>query len=174
MSAQSPASVHSLKTSNPPESHDPILPPESKLPFVLLTSCFLWWAIANNLTDPLVTVFKEIFGMSTAQAALIQMAFYGFGLGCANLGDDTKLASSGQIMAIVGGAVITPAQGYLEDSFGVYQSYLLPLACFVVIALYAIYNRTSQSGSPQSRPSTPLDGNAPSPSGGADGRSSTT
>lgn len=46
-------------------------------PLALLASCFLWWGIANNLTDPLVKVFKEIFGMSTFQAALIQMAFYG-------------------------------------------------------------------------------------------------
>lgn len=46
-------------------------------PFALLASCFLWWGLANNLTDPLVKVFKEIFGMSTFQAALIQMAFYG-------------------------------------------------------------------------------------------------
>lgn len=45
--------------------------------FALLAGCFLWWGIANNLTDPLVKVFKEIFGMSTFQAALIQMAFYG-------------------------------------------------------------------------------------------------
>lgn len=46
-------------------------------PLVLLASCFLWWGLANNLTDPLVKVFKEIFGISTVQAALIQMAFYG-------------------------------------------------------------------------------------------------
>jgi MFS transporter, FHS family, L-fucose permease len=54
-----------------------ILPPGARWPFMLLASCFLWWAIANNLTDPLVKVFKEIFGMSTFQASLIQMAFYG-------------------------------------------------------------------------------------------------
>ncbi|MEL7337910.1 MAG: hypothetical protein AAFN70_17070, partial [Planctomycetota bacterium] len=76
-------SDHTPKTENPSTatqlsgSHDPILPAGAKLPFVLLASCFLWWAIANNLTDPLVKVFKEIFGMSTFQASLIQMAFYG-------------------------------------------------------------------------------------------------
>ena len=64
-----------------------------------------------------------------------------FGLGCANLGQDTKLASSGQIMAIVGGAIITPLQGWLVDEWGVSQSYLLPLACFVVIGLYASFGR---------------------------------
>ena len=58
-------------------AHDPILPPGARWSFALLASCFLWWAIANNLTDPLVKVFKEIFGMSTFQASLIQMAFYG-------------------------------------------------------------------------------------------------
>ena len=54
-----------------------ILPSGARLPFVLLASCFLWWGIANNLTDPLVKVFKEIFVMTTFQASLIQMAFYG-------------------------------------------------------------------------------------------------
>ena len=57
--------------------NDSILPSGARWPFVLLASCFLWWAIANNLTDPLVKVFKQIFGMSTFQASLIQMAFYG-------------------------------------------------------------------------------------------------
>ena len=64
-----------------------------------------------------------------------------FGLGCARLGTDTKLASSGQIMAIVGGAIITPAQGWLVDQWNVSYSYLLPLACFVVIGIYALYGR---------------------------------
>ena len=64
-----------------------------------------------------------------------------FGLGCANLGADTKLASSGQIMAIVGGAIITPAQGWMVDQWGVSYSYLLPFACFVVIGLYALYGQ---------------------------------
>ncbi|MBN1926390.1 MAG: L-fucose:H+ symporter permease [Prolixibacteraceae bacterium] len=47
------------------------------LAFALLSSCFMWWGIANNLTDPLVRVFKAIFGeLSTFQASLIQFAFY--------------------------------------------------------------------------------------------------
>ena len=58
------------------DSHS-VIPPGAVLPFILLSSCFLWWAIANNLTDPLVKVFKEVFGMSTLQASLIQSAFYG-------------------------------------------------------------------------------------------------
>ena len=60
-----------------------------------------------------------------------------FGLGCADLGEDTKIASSGQIMAIVGGAVVTPMQGAMVDKWGIYQSYWLPLLCFVIVGIYA-------------------------------------
>ena len=52
------------------------------LAFILLSSCFMWWGIANNLTDPLVKVFKEIFGeLDVFEASLIQFAFY-FGYFC--------------------------------------------------------------------------------------------
>ncbi len=67
-----------------------------------------------------------------------------FGLGCANLGEDTKLASSGQIMAIVGGAVITPMQGAMVDKWGINASYWLPLICFVVIGLYGLTSRKGE------------------------------
>ncbi|MBN1181459.1 MAG: L-fucose:H+ symporter permease [Bacteroidales bacterium] len=60
----------------------PLLEKKYILAFVLLSSCFMWWGIANNLTDPLVKVFKAVFGsLSTFQASLIQFAFY-FGYFC--------------------------------------------------------------------------------------------
>ena len=60
----------------------PLLERKYLLAFILLSSCFMWWGIANNLTDPLVRVFKAIFGeLSTFQASLIQFAFY-FGYFC--------------------------------------------------------------------------------------------
>jgi FHS family L-fucose permease-like MFS transporter len=64
-----------------------------------------------------------------------------FGLGCSDLGEDTKLASSGQIMAIVGGAIITPMQGAMVDRWDVSISYLLPLLCFIVIGMYGLVGR---------------------------------
>lgn len=64
-----------------------------------------------------------------------------FGLGCTGLGEDTKLASSGLIMAIVGGAIITPLQGAVLDAAGVNASYAVPLICFVVIGAYALRAR---------------------------------
>jgi FHS family L-fucose permease-like MFS transporter len=63
-------------------SKTPLLEKKYFLAFILLSSCFMWWGIANNLTDPLVRVFKAIFGdLTTFQASLIQFAFY-FGYFC--------------------------------------------------------------------------------------------
>lgn len=63
-----------------------------------------------------------------------------FGLGSDGLDDEeTKVGASGLIMAILGGAVITPLQGALIDLFGVNLSYLIPLYCFMVIGAFALY-----------------------------------
>lgn len=42
------------------------------------------------------------------------------------------------IMAIIGGAIITTAQGWMLDVMGFRLSYLLPMACYVVIMLFAL------------------------------------
>jgi len=63
-----------------------------------------------------------------------------FGLGCRGLGNDTKVGSSGLIMAILGGAVITPLQGWVEDISSSQVSYLVPLGCFIVVGLFALYS----------------------------------
>ena len=47
------------------------------LPFILITSLFLMWGLANNMTDTLLAAFKKIKSMSDAQTSLIQVAFYG-------------------------------------------------------------------------------------------------
>ncbi len=70
-----------------------------------------------------------------------------FGLGSRGLGEATKLGASGLIMAILGGALLTLLQGKLIDVFGgeeamgaaTAKSYLVPLVCFIVIALYGLY-----------------------------------
>lgn len=46
-------------------------------PFILLTSLFLMWGLANNMTDTLLAAFKKIMSMSDFQTSWIQMAFYG-------------------------------------------------------------------------------------------------
>lgn len=47
------------------------------VPFILVTSLFLLWGIANNMTDTLLSAFKKIMSMTDTQTSFIQLAFYG-------------------------------------------------------------------------------------------------
>ena len=51
---------------------------------------------------------------------------------------DAKIGASGLIMAILGGALITPLQGVVSDTFGINLAYLVPLVCFIVVFSYAM------------------------------------
>ncbi len=45
--------------------------------FVALVACFTAWGVAQDLTTPMVAGFKRIFDMSTFQASLVQLAYFG-------------------------------------------------------------------------------------------------
>jgi FHS family L-fucose permease-like MFS transporter len=47
------------------------------VPFILITSCFAFWGLANDITNPMVKAFSKIFLMNTVQGSLVQVAFYG-------------------------------------------------------------------------------------------------
>jgi len=55
----------------------PVVPRELVLPFALVTCLFALWGFANDLTNPLVKAFKDIFVISNMQSSFVQMAFYG-------------------------------------------------------------------------------------------------
>ena len=62
-----------------------------------------------------------------------------YGLAISGVGSDTKIASSGLVMAILGGAVLTPLQGLLSDATqSINFAFFVPLISFVVILVYAI------------------------------------
>lgn len=62
---------------------------------------------------------------------------------------DAKIGASGLIMAILGGALLTPLQGYLSDTFSIYTSFLVPLLCFAVVLCYSIFMNTQHKNSIQ-------------------------
>lgn len=62
---------------NNSETRIKLVPRKILLPFILLTSCFAWWGLANNMTDTLLAAFKRIMSMSDFQTSWIQIAFYG-------------------------------------------------------------------------------------------------
>lgn len=53
-------------------------------------------------------------------------------------GDNAKLGASGLIMAILGGALITPLQALVSDNFGISASFAIPLVCFLIVLVYAL------------------------------------
>jgi MFS transporter, FHS family, L-fucose permease len=54
-----------------------LVPGPVLLPFILLTTCFAAWGLANNMTDPLVKVFGRVWTMTALQSSLLQFSFYG-------------------------------------------------------------------------------------------------
>lgn len=77
-----------------------------------------------------------------------------YGIALRGLGDDVKLGAAGLIMAIIGGAIITPIMGsfidnstlaFLTPSFSgeeaaVRSSYFTAFVCMGVVFLYALFN----------------------------------
>jgi MFS transporter, FHS family, L-fucose permease len=66
-----------------------------------------------------------------------------FSLGVAGLGKYTSQGSSFLIMMILGGAVIPPFQGSVGDAVSMHASYLVAVACYLVLALLALKLRST-------------------------------
>jgi MFS transporter, FHS family, L-fucose permease len=61
----------------PSKSRSTVIPGEFVVPFIMVTSLFALWGFANDITNPLVKAFRDIFQISNAQSSLVQFAFYG-------------------------------------------------------------------------------------------------
>jgi MFS transporter, FHS family, L-fucose permease len=59
------------------ESFAPLTERRYIVPFVLVTSLFLLWALGVNLNDILIPQFKKAFRLTDFQSSLIQSAFFG-------------------------------------------------------------------------------------------------
>ena len=55
----------------------PVVSKQHLLPFIVITSLFALWGFANDITNPMVAAFGTVMEISTAKAALVQLAFYG-------------------------------------------------------------------------------------------------
>lgn len=47
------------------------------IPFILITSLFALWGLANDMTNPMVRGFQKVLELTNTQASLVQLAFYG-------------------------------------------------------------------------------------------------
>jgi hypothetical protein len=88
----------------------------------LLVFCKLGWL-------SVVCVFLSYFFMSIMFPTI-------FALGIFGLGNKAKGASAYIVMAIVGGALLPKLMGAVADHYDMSRSFIVPLLCFVLIALY--------------------------------------
>ncbi|MEY3001492.1 MAG: hypothetical protein RL648_1706 [Verrucomicrobiota bacterium] len=101
-------------------------------PFILVTSLFALWGFANDITNPLVRAFREIFLISNAQSSLVQLAFYG---GYATMAIPAALVirkfsyKSGIVLGLalyaVGALLTIPAASYLNFNIFLIGFYVL-------------------------------------------------
>jgi FHS family L-fucose permease-like MFS transporter len=73
------ATEHADQPSGVPaeQGKPPLVAPKMWLLFAIVTCCFAAWGVAADLTTPMVAGFKRIFDMSTFQASLVQLAYFG-------------------------------------------------------------------------------------------------
>jgi FHS family L-fucose permease-like MFS transporter len=70
-----------------------------------------------------------------------------YGIALRGLGEDAKFGAAGLIMAILGGSVMPPMQGAIIKQGVILNlpaeniSFIIPLICFVVVAIYGYRTR---------------------------------
>ena len=80
-----------------------------------------------------------IFAIVATSAAMSLMFPTIYGIALENVDHDSaKIAASGLIMAILGGALITPTQAWVSDRWDIAHSFVVPIICFAVIFIYSM------------------------------------
>jgi fucose permease len=107
--------------------------------FLLVSSLFFMWGVANNMTDTLLSAFKRIMSMSDFQTSLIQFAFYGayfcFALPTALLIRRYSYKTGiilGLLLYALGTMLFYPAGQMNSYAFYLFAIYLYSIICFTV------------------------------------------
>jgi FHS family L-fucose permease-like MFS transporter len=100
-----------------------------------------FYSIVNILLVAIGVIWPGWFGMWCVFLTSFFMSLMFptiFALGLKGLGPNTKIGGSLLVMAIVGGAVLTPIMGYIADaSHSIAWAYAVPLIAYVYIAFYS-------------------------------------
>ena len=108
---------------------------------VLSTLCALLVVLTSGWLCVVCLILISIF------MSLMFPTIYGIALGSVSESehkDDTKIGASGLIMAILGGALLTPLQGMVSDHSNINVSYLVPMCCFLVVLAFALITARKQ------------------------------
>jgi FHS family L-fucose permease-like MFS transporter len=72
-----------------------------------------------------------------------------YGVALQGLGQDTKFGAAGLVMAILGGALVTPVMGLVMDRADTNVGFIIPAICLAIVAAYALFDlRSSRHGGP--------------------------
>lgn len=99
------------------------------------------YSIVNIMLASLGVLFPSEFGLWCVFLTSFFMSLMFptiFALGLKGLGPNTKIGGSLLVMAIAGGAVLTPIMGLIaEAAHGIASAYSVPLVAYVFIAFYS-------------------------------------
>jgi FHS family L-fucose permease-like MFS transporter len=132
-----------------PGSHSP--PPATvvglvesryRLPFILVTSLFLSWALAASLNDVLIRHFQAALDLTRGQSSLIQLAFY-IGYFCAALPAGLVIRRFGYKSGILIGLALYAAGAFAFYPAAAFRSYVAFLAALYIIAFGLAFLETS-------------------------------
>ena len=114
------------------ENKKPLVPKKYLFTFILITSLFALWGVANDITNPMVAAFQTVMELSATKASLIQFAFYG---GYATMAIPAALFirkysyKSGILLGLglyaVGALLFIPAASFQEFSYFCFSLYIL-------------------------------------------------
>ena len=97
-----------------------------------------------SITCILLLIISLVTSGEIAMWSLISLGLYNsimwpsiFALAIAGLGKNTSQGSSLLVMAILGGALIPPLQGFMADKIGLHISFIIPIFCYIYLAFYA-------------------------------------
>ena len=111
-------------------------------PALLLAGLALAGAVLA-LYAALVPGLSGLWAVVMISACLSLMFPTIYGIALEGLGEDTKFGAAGLVMAIAGGAVLPMVHGAALDAFGPAPAFLVPAACFAVVALYGLFDLVS-------------------------------
>lgn len=107
-----------------------VFKPHAMLALYSALNVLMMILVMNNWGWLSVTgLFLSFFFMSISYPTI-------FSLGIHGLGEQTKIASSFIVQSIVGGAIMPLWMGWLADKWGMRIGFLMPLLCFILIAIY--------------------------------------
>jgi MFS transporter, FHS family, L-fucose permease len=124
------------------------------LPFALVTTLFLAWALAGALNDVLIRQFQKALDLTRTQSSLVQLAFY-LGYFCAGIPAGLVIRRIGYKGAILVGLACYAGGAFLflpaadAQRFGLFLTALYTIACGLAFLETAANPYVAILGAPQ-------------------------